>query len=284
MSNRLFTYHSAKLPLTDLHYVKCGSGEPLIMVPATISLIDDWLNLVQFMGQRFESYFFELPGHGKSSAFPSSYSSQLTAQTVADFADSLGFEKFNLMGFSFGGLLTMEILSTIPDRIDKVILISPCINQRAVQLGPAKRELLKQVSNLLSKDLSRDVLINLLQDKNISAAIIGALKIIGNLDDIDNFNEKVASIKPSTLEALSYQFNEMISFNKTDEMNPFSNKCFYAMSVYDPLLKYEITTEIVNKLFPNLASEKLYFPYHQPPQPFTVEFLNENFGKFLEQM
>ena len=58
-------YDYANLPLTKLHYVTCGDGPPLIMVPATMSKIKNWLPLAQFMGQKFTVHFFELPGHGR---------------------------------------------------------------------------------------------------------------------------------------------------------------------------------------------------------------------------
>jgi len=64
------TFGKVKLPGTTLHYVKAGSGPPLVIVPATVSLISQWLPLTQFMGQRFTAYFFELPGHGQSTPYP----------------------------------------------------------------------------------------------------------------------------------------------------------------------------------------------------------------------
>src|SRR3990172_8107874 len=81
--------HFVQLPQTNLHYIKCGDGPPLIMVPATISKIENWLALAQFLGQRFTVYFFELPGHGKSSPFPEAFSSELAAETVEAFIDRL---------------------------------------------------------------------------------------------------------------------------------------------------------------------------------------------------
>ena len=112
------------LPNTRLHYVKAGMGPPLIIVPATISLIRQWLPLTQFMGQRFTSYFFELPGHGGSTPYPERFESQLVPKTVEGFVNSLGYDKFNLMGFSFGGLLALRALEYLQDRIEKVILLS----------------------------------------------------------------------------------------------------------------------------------------------------------------
>ncbi len=96
------------LPLTRLHILETGRGAPLIMVPATISELENWLPLAQFMGQWSHVYFFELPGHGQSEPFREHFSSQQVAQLVAQLADKLGFKRFSLMGFSFGGILTMQ--------------------------------------------------------------------------------------------------------------------------------------------------------------------------------
>jgi hypothetical protein len=60
------------------------------------------------------------------------------------------------------------------------------------------------------------------------------------------------------------------------------------MSVNDPLLDYDITLEEVHCHFENVDVIKLYFPFHQPPQPFTLEQLNQEFGstvgKFLSAL
>lgn len=119
------TFGDITLQNTRLHYVKAGTGPPLIIVPATVSLIRQWLPLTQFMGQRFTSYFFELPGHGGSTPYPEKFESRFIPKTVEGFVNSLGYEKFNLMGFSFGGLLALRTLEYLQDRIEKVILLSP---------------------------------------------------------------------------------------------------------------------------------------------------------------
>src|SRR5512140_2072110 len=96
------------LPLSCLHVMEVGEGEPLIMVPATISELENWQALAQFMAQWFHVYFFELPGHGRSEPFKDGFSSQRVAELVGQLADSQGLERFNLMGFSFGGILAMR--------------------------------------------------------------------------------------------------------------------------------------------------------------------------------
>ena len=74
--------HFIDLPLSRLHVMEAGEGEPLIIVPATISELENWHDLCQFMAQWFHIYFFELPGHGKSSAFQEKFSSHKVAELV----------------------------------------------------------------------------------------------------------------------------------------------------------------------------------------------------------
>ena len=124
--------NTIKLPLTDLYYATCGQGPPLVIVPATISRIRNWQPLIRFMGQKFTTHFFELPGHGGSSPFPQPFSSRLVGQTVEDFINALNYDRITLMGFSFGGILTLRVLNQIQPRINKLVLLSPCVSRQTL--------------------------------------------------------------------------------------------------------------------------------------------------------
>lgn len=113
------------MPLARLHVLETGEGEPLIMVPATISELENWRTLAQFMAQWFRVYFFELPGHGGSEPFRDGFSSRKVAELVGQLADHLGCQRFNLMGFSFGGILALRTFQLLSHRIDRMILIAP---------------------------------------------------------------------------------------------------------------------------------------------------------------
>ena len=127
--------YSAKLPKTTLRYAKCGNGPPLIILPATISRIKDWSSMIEAMGTKFTAYFFELPGHGGSSAYEENFSSDLVSETVKSFADFLGLGNFSLMSFSFGGILAYKTIAQLENRIDRVILIAPCLSYKALKMS-----------------------------------------------------------------------------------------------------------------------------------------------------
>jgi len=91
--------HQAELPSTSLRYAECGDGPSLIIVPATISLIEDWTPMVQFVAQCYRTYFFEMPGHGGSAPLEEGFTSTRLAGVIGELADHVGAERFALLGF-----------------------------------------------------------------------------------------------------------------------------------------------------------------------------------------
>jgi hypothetical protein len=63
---------------------------------------------------------------------------------------------------------------------------------------------------------------------------------------------------------------------------PFPHQCFFGMSIYDDMLDYETTLNIVRDHFTDLTVQTFTLPYHQPPEPPTFDWLMEEFSKFLE--
>ena len=141
------------LPLSRLHILETGEGAPLIMVPATISEWEDWLTLAQFMAQWFKVYFFELPGHGQSAPFSERFSSYQVAELVEQLANKLGFKRFNLMGFSFGGILAMRAFKRLSTRIDRLVLIAPCLGKSALPYSDARLRMLRRVIRQFAANL-----------------------------------------------------------------------------------------------------------------------------------
>ena len=147
------------LPLSRLHIMEAGEGAPLILVPATISELNEWRSLTQFMAQWFRVYFFELPGHGQSGPFKEKFSSHQVAELVEQLADALGYDRFNLMGFSFGGILAMRTFKFLSHRIERLILIAPCLGHRALPFSRLRLRMLYRSNKLLSRQKSRNDLL-----------------------------------------------------------------------------------------------------------------------------
>lgn len=272
------TYH-VDLPLCDLHIMEAGSGPPLIIVPATISELDNWVDLIQFMAQWFRVYFFELPGHSESTPFRQKFTTTLVAETVSQLVDHLGVERFNLMGFSFGGILAMQTFTLLHQRIDRLILNAPCLTKRAILISTPQRAALKGMNSLFRKQYVQVQLYRAFHHSNTRAWLMRLFQIMGKLEHADQLERKLGGVRMSTLEVLTEELAEILSVEFPHPARKSEVPCYLTMSVNDPLLDFQTTLEEAQSLFSTIHLTKLYLPYHQPPTPFTFDELNRDFGE-----
>lgn len=280
------TYDIINLPLTRLHHLTAGRGEPLIIVPATISSIDNWLNLVEFMAQKFRVHFFELPGHGKSTPFTEPYSSQLVALTLDQFIHAKGYTSVNLMGFSFGGLLALTTLNHIPKKINRVILFAPCVSYTTLRFSPARLTFLRMIHKTSTHDNIKNYLLDCMHNTKTAPYICSFLHKIGKVEKTptDTLEYKLLSLPRNTLDVLIEQIHEILYTNFSFPLHHFAHRCYFGMSVNDPLLDYKMTLAYVSRWFGKLSSCSFDVPYHQPPRPLTVKELNSTYGYLLNKM
>ena len=278
------TFGNIDLPKTRLHYVKTGSGPPLVIVPATVSLIRQWLPLAQLMGQRFTSYFFELPGHGGSTPYPGKFESHMIPTTVEDFVNAMGYHTFSLMGFSFGGLLALRTLEHLQDRIERVILISPVVSRRALKWSTPQQLAFKVTIKALKNSYVLKGTHRVMNMPQLEWPLTYILSKAGNVDRRILESKHAIHLPLSTLDVFTYTMKEILEIEYQYKNMPFVTPCYFGMSVNDDLLDYGLTEWIVRKHFSQLKIQKFSHPYHQPPEPPTFEGLVKEFGHFLDMI
>ncbi|MDO8881092.1 MAG: alpha/beta hydrolase [Coriobacteriia bacterium] len=271
-----------ELPGTRLRYAECGDGPPLIIVPATVSLAEDWAPMIQFMGQRYHTHFFEMPGHGGSTPLAEGYSSTRLAQVIGDFADHLGAERFALMGFSFGGILALRALQQLGERVDKVGLLSPCVSSRALMRPPIDRALISAAVSALEHRLPRRALAWLLGNERAVRLVVWFMCDIGGFETPTDLRGRLMSYSASTLAVLVAQVREILTVTEEDLAGPYPQPCFFGMSEHDPLLDYVCTERFVRENFADLISERFDWSYHAPPVPPTFDDYVRDYGSLLD--
>ena len=277
-------FGDVSLPRTQLHYVKTGSGPPLVIVPATVSLIRQWLPLAQFMGQRFTSYFFELPGHGGSTPYPNKFESRLVPRTVEAFVNEMGHDTFNLMGFSFGGLLALRTLEHLQDRIEKVILLSPVVSRRALKWSWQRQLFFKASIKAMKNSYVLKGTHSVMNMPYLEGPLTYVLSKAGNVDRRILASKHAIQLPLTTLDVFTYTLDEILEIEYQYSQAPFKNPCYFGMSIYDDILDYELTEQIVLHHFDEITTQQFTLPYHQPPKPPTFEWLVSEFSRFLEMI
>lgn len=269
----------------ELHVMRAGSGPPLIMVPATISELDNWVTMVLFMAQWFTVYFFELPGHGKSQPFPGKFTTDQVAEVVERLADAIRAERFSLMGFSFGGILAMKAYQRLSTRVERLILISPCLTHRALCFSAQRKFWLVRLAAALANPWFAQSLLGLMHSQVTVESVVAFLRLVGSLEDTisTNLKFKLLALPSTTLDVLSWQLQESLSIEFTLPADHYTTPCYFAMSSRDPLLDYTTTLAVAQAGFTSLNVTTMDYPFHQPPRPFTLEELNRDFGSLVCQ-
>ncbi len=261
--------------------MRIGTGDPLVIVPATISYLDDWLSLVQFVGQFYETYFFELPGHGLSTPFAKSYSSDLVAETVEAFIDTLNLQRITLLGFSFGGILALKTLNRLQERITAVILLAPCVGKHSLQYSLTRQKFFRRIISAFQTGHSQQRLLQVIRNKVLVHAIVRFLTIWGKVEPTTNLFYKLHHLPLSTLSVLIAQIEEILTVQFPEDTAPYLQPCFLGMSIYDPLLHFTTVQQFLKNQFIDLYTKRFTFPYHQPPRPLTLAEYNQNYGHLM---
>ena len=274
---------TASLPLCDLHYIEVGSGPPLVIMPASMSEVWHWEGLVAFMGQRFRALFFELPGHGKSTPLER-YSSKLMARVIADLLDNRGFDQVSLMGFSFGGILTLTALKHLSHRVDKVILISPLVDSSALRIAPLNQIFLRTLVWFSQGPRLQHMIHRSLQSDAGSAFWAQLAVRVGNAEHPHILKQNIRATPWQTVQTLAVQLDEIFHTHHFLQSAHHTHPCWFAMSVMDPLIDFSFTSAAVRQIFSNVDETQLNLPYHRPPELPSLEYLNYTYPHLLDRI
>lgn len=272
----------AELPGTRLRFAECGDGPPMIIVPATVSLIEDWTPMIQFIGQRYRTYFFEMPGHGGSTPLAEGFSSRRLTSVIGDLADHVGADEFALLGFSFGGILALRALQGLGSRITKVGLLSPCVSNLALTRPPMDRKAVTAVVSALEHRVPRTMLAWLLGSELAVSMVVWFMVGVGGFESPTDLRARLSTYSASTLQVLVAQVREILTVTEEDLAGPYRQPCFFGMSEFDPLLGYDRTEAFVRANFSDLVVETFDWPYHAPPVPLTYDDYVRDYTALLE--
>lgn len=109
-----------------IHYRDEGSGPPLVLIHATFGSLLSWDGWVDSLKDKHRILRFDLTGHGLTGPDPlGDYSLERTVQLTERFVDALGLTRFLIGGTSIGGTVAMHYAAAHPERVERLILLSP---------------------------------------------------------------------------------------------------------------------------------------------------------------
>lgn len=109
-----------------MHYRDEGEGPVVVLLHANYSSLFMWEPWVAALRDRYRVVRVDLPAHGLTGPEPNgNYTLERIQSLFEQFVDARGLTRFTVVGTSIGGTVAMRYTADHPDRVERLVLISP---------------------------------------------------------------------------------------------------------------------------------------------------------------
>jgi len=124
--DKQFATQFIRLDNYNVHYLKKGKGQPLLLIHGGGTWMYSWRNIIDPLSKKYTVYACDMPGHGYTTA---DIEPKYDLADFADFIDKFisynNIDKVTIIGNSWGGGWALYYAEIHPDKVDKLILIDP---------------------------------------------------------------------------------------------------------------------------------------------------------------
>jgi pimeloyl-ACP methyl ester carboxylesterase len=102
-----------------------GSGEPLVLLHGSyMTISSNWTEWIGEFSKSRKVIAVEMQGHGRTADINRDFSYESLADDIAAMLDYLEIRQADLLGYSMGGGVAMQVAIRHPERVRKVVSIS----------------------------------------------------------------------------------------------------------------------------------------------------------------
>ncbi|GIQ74738.1 alpha/beta fold hydrolase [Bradyrhizobium sp. RD5-C2] len=128
----------AKVNGISLYYATIGHGPPVVLLHGGLSNSDYWGHQVKALARRHMVIVVDSRGHGRSTRDDRPYGYDLMADDIVALLDALHIAKADVVGWSDGAILGLDIALRHSDRVGKVFAFAANTVTSGVQEGVEK--------------------------------------------------------------------------------------------------------------------------------------------------
>jgi len=128
----------AKVNGISLYYATIGHGSPVVLLHGGLANSDYWGNQIRALARRHTVIVMDSRGHGRSTRDARPYGYDLMADDVVALLDMLRIAKADVVGWSDGAILGLDLAIRHPGRVGKVFAFAANTVTAGVQEGVEK--------------------------------------------------------------------------------------------------------------------------------------------------
>lgn len=235
-----------------LHFATLGAGPELVMLHGWGMHSGIWSEFAQHLAQHYRVTLIDLPGHGRSTTFPTPYTLVTVAQAMLEHAPPHA----HWLGWSLGGLIAQHVAYHSPERITKLVLLasSPQFLRSADWAHAMDPTVLAQFAAELQRDYRATVLRFLALEVQGSAAA---------RDELRALRERVFAHGEPQAAALRGGLNILRDSNLREQFTELSQPVMVLLGAHDRLVPAEVAPDLAY-LLPQAVHHVIAHAGHAP--------------------
>ncbi len=136
----------------DLYYETHGTGRPLLLLHGGLASGEMFGPILPILAEHHQVVLVDLQGHGRTADIDRPLDIRLMAGDVAALIDHLGLDRPDVVGYSLGGGVALQVAIRHPEKVGRLVMASANIRRDAVypeilqqqgQVGAEAAEFLK---------------------------------------------------------------------------------------------------------------------------------------------
>jgi len=124
-----FTHANVTVNGINLHYVRQGSGTPLLLIHGWPGFWYEWHMNIGPLSEHFDVVAPDMRGYAYSGkpavSAAEGYTDTYYAEDIRRLCDALGFDKVRIVTHDFGAVWVNKFARTYPERLEKLMLFDP---------------------------------------------------------------------------------------------------------------------------------------------------------------
>src|SRR5262245_21714154 len=125
-----------------MYYEIHGKGDPVVLLHgAFMTITNNWTEMIAQLSKSRQVIAVEMQGHGRTADINRDFSSENLADDIAALLDYLKIKQADMLGYSMGGGVALQLAIRHPEKVRKVVSISAvycsdCVVKEAKEAFP----------------------------------------------------------------------------------------------------------------------------------------------------